>query len=210
MHAAGVSPEEVDVVLCTHLHVDHVGWNTRLQDGRWVPTFPNAKYLMSQGDHQHFSSLIGQPKTSALTANTYNDSVLPVVEAGQAVFVTGDEEIDHGLRLTPAPGHTPGQVRLDLSSGGRLACFCGDVLHHPLQVPLWHWRTRVCFDPDQARDTRRTVLEHCAESGALLLPAHFAEPHGGYVEAHQDSFRLLWPSSPGGARSGAVPADHVA
>jgi glyoxylase-like metal-dependent hydrolase (beta-lactamase superfamily II) len=200
LRAAGVAPEEVDVVLCTHLHVDHVGWNTRLENGQWVPTFPNAKYLMSRADHAYYATAAANPDTKALTRNTYNDSVLPVVEAALAVFVEGNEEIDTGLTMTPAAGHTPGQVRLNLDSAGRLACFCGDVLHHPLQVPLWHWRTNVCVDPDKARDTRRDVLAHCAESGALLLPAHFADPHGGYVTERAGRFELHWPHTPGARR----------
>jgi len=204
LRAAGVAPETVGLVLCTHLHVDHVGWNTRLADGRWVPTFANAKYLMARRDHEYYAALAARPDTKALTRNTYVDSVLPVVEAGQAVFVEGQEELAAGLTLQPAPGHTPGQVRLDLRSGGRMACFCGDALHHPLQVPLWHWRTTVCTDPDQARDTRREVLQHCADSGALLLPAHFPAPHGAYIDAVGESFRLEWPESPGAPRRARV------
>jgi glyoxylase-like metal-dependent hydrolase (beta-lactamase superfamily II) len=201
LRAAGVAPEEVDLVLCTHLHVDHVGWNTRLENGRWVPTFPNARYLVSRKDHEHYARLAADPGTKALTRNTFNDSVLPIVEAGLATFIEGEEELADGLRLRPATGHTPGQVRLDLSSGGRMACFCGDVLHHPLQVPLWHWRSVVCSDPERACETRREVLEHCAESGALLLPAHFAAPHGGYVASRGPSFAITWPETPGAAMS---------
>ena len=198
LRAAGIEPEEVDVVFCTHLHVDHVGWNTRLADGRWVPTFPNARYLFSRGDFEHFDRAMSLPGTSQMTRNTFTDSVLPIVEAGQAVYVDDGEEIAKGLSLEAAPGHTPGQMCLNLRSGGRLACFCGDVLHHPLQVPLWHWRTRICTDPDQSRDSRRRMLEQCEQTGALLLPAHFIAPHGGYIEHRNDSFGILWPEAPGG------------
>jgi glyoxylase-like metal-dependent hydrolase (beta-lactamase superfamily II) len=186
--AAGVRPEEVDVVLCTHLHVDHVGWNTRLSDGKWVPTFPNAKYVMSKLDHEFYSMAAKNPATKALTRNVYQDSVLPIVEAGLASLVDGTEEIDEGLRLIPAPGHTPGQVCLTLTSAGERAIFCGDVLHNPLQSPLWRWRTRVCTDPDQARVTRKQILEFCAEHHALLLPAHFAYPHGSHIRMKGDEF----------------------
>lgn len=200
LREAEVDPKRVDLVLCTHLHVDHVGWNTQLDNGRWIPTFPNAKYLMSRRDHEHFASATTQER-NAVSRHVYQDSILPVVEAGLATFVEGDERLDRDIRLLPAPGHTPGQVRLDLQSGRRIACFCGDVLHHPLQVPLWKWRTKVCVDPDQARDTRRKVLESCADSGALMLPAHFAHPHGGYVDRVGDDFSLIWPQTPGAERN---------
>ena len=200
LRAAGVAPEDVDIVFCTHLHVDHVGWNTRLEDGRWVPTFPNARYLISKPDFEHFTRAVKLPTTTQMTRNTFADSVLPIVEAGLATFIEGTEEIDHGLQLSPAPGHTPGQARLDLRSGGRMACFCGDVLHHPLQVPLWHWRARVDVDPDLGRQTRRQLLEHCVETGSLLLPAHFAHPHGAYINADGGTFSLEWPVQPGAPR----------
>lgn len=185
---AGVKPEDIDVVLCTHLHVDHVGWNTKLDNGRWVPTFPNARYLMSRVDNEYYAAAASDPATKPLTRHTYNDSVLPVIECCMAHFVEGAEEIGPGLVLRPSPGHTPGHVCLDVNSKGRRALFCGDVLHHPLQIPLWHWRTRVCYDPDQARDTRREVLEYCAENDVLLLPQHFASPHGAYVKSSAGTF----------------------
>ncbi len=171
LQAAGVAPEDVDVVLCTHLHVDHVGWNTRLDGGRWVPTFPNAQYLMSRADHDYFASTARDAETPELVRNTYNDSVLPVVEQKLAVMVEGTEELADGLRLVPAPGHTPGQVRLDLSSAGQRAVFCGDVLHHPsAPTPTRHatlgarcWRT--------ARNTAQCCCRRTSPSRmARVLP----------------------------------------
>jgi hypothetical protein len=118
-----VQPEEIDFVMCTHLHVDHVGWNTRLENGNWVPTFPNAKYVMSRTDHDHWSALAKKSDTEVYQVNTYNDSVLPIVEAGKAEFVSGLHAMCGCLTLKPAPGHTPGQIRVDLDSRGKRAIF---------------------------------------------------------------------------------------
>ncbi|QIL80003.1 MBL fold metallo-hydrolase [Diaphorobacter sp. HDW4A] len=206
LRVAGVTPEEVDIVFCSHLHADHVGWNTQLLDGRWVPTFPNAKYLMSRKDYEYSVQIAHDETAMQSRRNTYFDSVLPVVEAGQAIFVDGHEELDHGLVLRPAPGHTPGQTRLDLTSGSRMACFCGDVLHNPLQVPLWQWSTSACADPVESARSRRAVLEHCVETGAMLMPAHFAHPYSAYIQAAGDSFGILWPNRPGALRGDSTPA----
>jgi len=188
----GVEPEEIDFVLCTHLHVDHVGWNTRLENGRWVPTFPNAKHLMSRTEHEFWSARAKAPETPEGTRNVYNDSVLPVVEAGKAVLIDGSHQVDDCLTIKPAPGHTPGHYRVDLASEGRMAVFPGDALHNPVQVPLWRWNSRFCEDPAQARETRRELLGFCAEQRALLMPAHFAEPHAAYVKAKGDAFELAF------------------
>lgn len=192
LHAAGVDSTSVDLVLCTHLHIDHVGWNTFLDNGRWVPTFPNARYLMASADLDYFAKAANDGQLSPASANTYYDSVLPIVEAGLVTIVKGDEDLGEGLRLVPAPGHTPGQVRLDLTSQGSQATFAGDVLHNPLQVPLWHWRTRVCVDPEQACVTRKQVLEHCASTGSLLMPAHFPLPSAGRIRHAGDAFSIAF------------------
>ncbi len=193
LRAAGVAPEQVDFVMCTHLHVDHVGWNTRLENGKWVPTFPNAKYVMSRVDHDHWAHVAKQPGSKAFEVNTYNDSVLPIVEAKKAEFVGAGEHAMCGcLTLKPAPGHTPGQIRLDLDSRGKRAIFPGDALHNPVQVPLWKWNSVFCEDRDLARKTRNTLLGDCVEQGALLMPAHFAPPHAAYIKAKGDRFALDW------------------
>ena len=118
--------------------------------------------------------------------------MLPVVEAKKAEFVSGEHSMCGCLTLKPAPGHTPGQIRLDLESRGRRAIFPGDALHNPVQVPLWKWNSRFCEDLDQARATRQTLLADCVEQGALLMPAHFAPPHAAYVAAKGDRFALDW------------------
>ncbi len=188
---AGVHPEEVDFVLCTHLHTDHVGWNTRLENGRWVPTFPNAKYLFSKTDYEYWGE---KNRSGPALDNAYNDSVLPVVEAGRAVLVAdGDgHTIDERFEIAPAPGHTPGHVTLKLVSKGESALFTGDIMHHPIQVHEPDWNSRFCEWPDEAAKTRRRVLESIADTATLMLPAHFAAPHCGYVRSDGDSFRFAF------------------
>src|SRR4029077_6451439 len=156
--AAGARPDEIDLVMCTHLHVDHVGWNTQLKGGKWVPTFPNAKYVMSRTDHAHWAALAKKFGTEAYQVNTYNDSVLPVVEARKAEFVSGEHAMCGCFKLKPTPGHTPGQMRVDLESKGKRAIFAGDALHNPVQVPLWKWNSVFCEDRDLARQSRNTLL----------------------------------------------------
>ena len=192
LKAAGVTPDQVDMVMCTHLHVDHVGWNTQLKNGKWVPTFPNAKYVMSTTDHDHWAAVAKRPGSVPFEVNTYNDSVLPIVEAKKAEFVSGEHAMCGCFTIKPAPGHTPGQIRLDLESRGKRAIFPGDALHNPVQVPLWKWNSCFCEDSDLARKTRNTLLGDCAEQGALLMPAHFAPPHAAYVKAKGDRFELDW------------------
>ena len=185
---AGVRPEEIDLVMCTHLHADHVGWNTRLDSGRWVPTFPKARYVFSKADYDHYLALDREGK-APVNHGSFRDSVLPVVEAGQAQMVTGAAAIDEHLMLEPAPGHTPGSMVLKLaagSSGGAL--LCGDVLHHAIQVYHPEWNSFVCADAALARQSRRTVLEHCSGTGALLMPTHFGAPFVCHIEAKAGGF----------------------
>ena len=193
LREAGVEPEQIDFVMCTHLHVDHVGWNTKLENGKWVPTFPNAKYVMSKTDHDFWAIEAEKAETEKFIVNTYNDSVLPIVEAKKAEFVAGGEHAMCGcLTLKPAPGHTPGQIRLDLESRGKRAIFSGDALHNPVQVHLWKWNSVFCEDRDLARKTRQALLGDCVEQGALLMPAHFAPPHAAYIKEKGDRFELDW------------------
>ena len=188
--AAGVQPEDVDFVLCTHLHVDHVGWNTRLVDGRWVPTFPNAKYVFSRKEydlwHNRYST--GEAVPVPLV---FEDSVLPVVEAGQAVIVEDDHQIDDGMWIESSPGHTPGHVMLNLASGADRALMSGDVIHHPLQLVRPDWSCRACEDPVQSARTRTAMLERVADTGTLLCPAHFSSPTMGHVVTERgDGYRF--------------------
>jgi glyoxylase-like metal-dependent hydrolase (beta-lactamase superfamily II) len=187
LEAAGVRPEEVDIVMCTHLHVDHVGWNTKLVDGRWVPTFPNAKYVFARKEHDFWEQR-QKDGTEGPVPNVYDDSVLPVVEAGQAVLVDSDHELDHGISLEPAPGHTPGNVVLNLSSGGSDAVLTGDVMHHPLQLVRPEWSSRACEDHIQSAKTRRALIERYADTDTMIAPAHFASPTMGHIIRKRENF----------------------
>jgi glyoxylase-like metal-dependent hydrolase (beta-lactamase superfamily II) len=184
LRAAGIKPEDVDYVLCTHLHGDQVGWNTQLVDGRWVPTFPKAKYVFSKTELDYWDPTRGLPDGSGgkqLAGTrfqiTFDDSVLPIIESGQAMVVDGTHQLGDGLLIEPAPGHTPGHVTLKLSSQNQEGLFVGDILHHPIQVHFPDWNSRVCSLAEPARRTRRHVLEHCAEHNSLMIPAHFMAPY---------------------------------
>ncbi len=176
----GLAPEDIDLVLCTHLHNDHVGWNTRLRDGQWVPTFPKAKYLMSRLDFDFVGSLPPDRPEAELCLASYQDSVLPVVAAGQAELIETNHvvarELDHGIWMEPAPGHTPGTMLIHAESAGRRALFCGDVIHHPIQIvePALHIDGE--FDTPRATASRRRMLEACADRDIMLFPAHFPDP----------------------------------
>jgi len=188
MAEAGVQPEQIDIVMCTHLHMDHVGWNTRLDNGRWVPTFPNARYVFSQADYDHYLALDRDPEKGPVNHGSFRDSVLPVVDAGLAQMVSGVHTVDEHLSIEPAPGHTPGTVAIKLASRGERAVFCGDILHHAVQVFHPEWNSFACADATNARKSRRRVLEDCAGSGALLMPAHFGAPFVCHIDERGSRF----------------------
>jgi glyoxylase-like metal-dependent hydrolase (beta-lactamase superfamily II) len=183
---AGARPEQVDAVMCTHLHNDHVGWNTRLDNGQWVPTFPNARYLFNRLDFEHFKTI--DPAKQPGNALAFQDSVAPIAGAGLADFVEGRHPVDEHFTLEPAPGHTPGTMFITLRSRDARAVFCGDILHQAIQVFHPEWNSFACEDAENARRSRRKVLEHCAGSGALLLPTHFGAPFVCRVDAKGDAF----------------------
>ncbi len=169
---AGVTPDDIDVVMCTHLHADHIGWNTRLENGRWVPTFPNARYLVGATELAHWLSEEGtQPGTH--NHGAFADSVLPLLEAQLVEDVSEGFSLATGLNIFACPGHSPGQIGLDLDCGvaGR-ARFCGDALHSPVHVFRPDWSTAFCHDPQQAALTRKRLLAQAADEDVVLLPAH--------------------------------------
>lgn len=192
--AAGVKPEEVTQVFCTHLHADHVGWNTRLVDGRWVPTFPNARYLFAREEyefwergHRAWIKDGGQP----LNHGSFADSVLPVVEAGRADIVAADHEIDQGLYLQAGFGHTPGCCMLHAKSGRAHGIFIGDIMHTPVQLANPSLSSRFCEDPVASAQVRTTLTQTYAGTETRLFPTHFPDMIGTRIARHLDGFKTV-------------------
>jgi len=177
--AAGVRPTDVDIVMCSHLHVDHVGWNTRLENGTWVPTFPNARYLISKREWEYWCSQAGITSLQR-TGDFISDSVVPIMASGQADLIDDRYGFSECIGIEPAHGHTPGQFVVRISAGGKEAILSADLLHTPLQLRYPHWSTNFCVDPELARRTREDFLNrHC--NGPLVFPAHFPGPCGGRI-----------------------------
>jgi glyoxylase-like metal-dependent hydrolase (beta-lactamase superfamily II) len=187
--ALGLAPEGIDFVFCTHLHSDHVGWNTRRVDGRWVPTFPNARYIMARRDldWRRAHNMIAPPEHYA---DSFDESVLPVVEAGQAELVGADYALDDEVRIEPLPGHTPGHFGVHLSSRGAEAIMIGDLMHSPVQCAEPDWGADSDGDPALARQVRRRFLEAHADSDRLVLTAHFPSPSIGHIRRQGRAFRF--------------------
>lgn len=189
LSAAGFTPETVDLVIHTHLHTDHVGWNTREMDGEWVPTFPNARHVTSRAERDFWAGHdMDEPRKQM-----FRDSVIPVEEAGLLDTIdvpAGGAEIVPGLRLIPTPGHTPGHVAVQVTSRSATALITGDCIHHPVQFAHPAIGSCVDIDPEQAEVTRRELLASLAGTGALVLGTHFAPPTAGHVILHGDAYRL--------------------
>jgi glyoxylase-like metal-dependent hydrolase (beta-lactamase superfamily II) len=192
--AFGVAPEEIDFVLCTHLHVDHVGWNTRLVDGRWVPTFPNARYVMGVKDYDHFLAGHDAASEDARRISAFADSVLPIVAAGRAVLIDGEHEIDDAIRIEPWPGHSPGHQIVHVAGDRAGGVMTGDCFHHPIQLLHPEWHTGYCVDPVWSARQRRRLLERFADTPTLIFPAHFLPPAAGRIERAGDAFRFAFVS----------------
>lgn len=190
---AGIRPEDVDFVMCTHLHADHVGWNTRLVDGRWVPTFPNARYLFGRTEFAYWQE-VGSSARGWGQEGVFEDSVLPCMEAGLATLVDDGYCVDDMLTVQAAPGHTAGHAVIRAWSAGAGGLFTGDSMHTPLQVVYPHVNSKACAQPDLARQTRLRLLAQAADDNLLLLPTHFPPPFCGRVRRDGDGFRYL----PGG------------
>ncbi len=172
----GFGREVVDRVLCTHLHFDHVGWNTVREDGAWVPTFPNARYLVGEKEWGFWEHEVDRYAPEAK-----HDSVLPIFEAGLADLVAMDHRVSDEVRLVPTPGHTPGHVSVRVESRGEQAIITGDLFHHPLQMAHPEWRDTADVDADLARETRLRFLERHADAPVLVLGTHFASPTAGRI-----------------------------
>lgn len=186
---AGVPAASVDYVLCTHLHWDHVGWNTMLVDGQWRPTFPKAKYIVDRLEFEYWHSRY-MARDASLHLRALEDSILPVAEAGQLVLVENGFCIDDNLVIERTAGHTPGSIVIHLESLGQKAVFSGDVVHHPIQVVRPEWSSIACSDPEQSARARRLFVERHCDSSRLVLPAHFPSPTAGYIRSQGKHLRF--------------------
>jgi glyoxylase-like metal-dependent hydrolase (beta-lactamase superfamily II) len=211
LREAGVAPEDVDIVVNTHIHYDHVGWNTQSRDGEWVPTFPNATYLIPRDDYLYFDPEGPGPGRGRAPRDeherirwegsklVFNDSIAPIHRAGQAVLWEDSHRIDGNLLLEAAPGHTPGSSVLTLRSGTDRAVFVGDMLHSPVQVLEPAWNSCFCDDLQRAARTRASFLSRAAEQRELVIPAHWPGHGAAEVRRDGDGFAITdWASFPRG------------
>jgi glyoxylase-like metal-dependent hydrolase (beta-lactamase superfamily II) len=184
MTEAGFPPESIDTVLCTHLHVDHVGWNTKLVDGKWVPTFPKARYLFGKTEYQYWRDDTAEPDKVAV----FNDSVKPVVDAGQAELIASDHRLCEEVSVIPTPGHSPGHMSVLIESGGEQGLLSGDVAHHPCQMAHLDWSSTVDTDEAQSAATRRELFGRFADTPTLLIGGHFS---AGQIKRDGNAFRFV-------------------
>lgn len=189
LEKAGYKREDIDRVFCTHLHFDHVGWNTMLQDQKWIPTFLRARYLFAEKEFNYWKD---HPEREVEDDHAgIRDSVMPVFEAGLVDLIPEDYSISEEISLFPTFGHTPFHVSALIKSDGKQAVITGDVLHHPCQIAYPEWETLYDTDKEQARNSRRALLEHFAETDTLIIGSHFAAPTAGYVRRDKNGFRFI-------------------
>jgi glyoxylase-like metal-dependent hydrolase (beta-lactamase superfamily II) len=191
LKAHNLAPKDIDYVMCTHLHGDHVGWNTQKVNGEWVPTFPNAKYVLSQKEFDVTQAMGDKnPRVSA-----FNESVLPIVASGQAQLVSNDFALDDEVWLEPSPGHTPDHFSVRLASRDEDAVMCGDLMHSPVQCLHPEWVAMPDYDPALAQQTRRGFLERYADTASLVCTAHFPLPSVGRIVSKNGSFAFDYEAS---------------
>lgn len=188
LEGAGFAPDSIDTVLCTHLHVDHVGWNTMLVDGAWAPTFPKARYLIGRAEYDYW--LAEEASNAAPERSSFHDSVKPVFEAGLVDLVETDHQVSDEVSLEPTLGHTPGHVSVRIRSKGKEALITGDFAHHPCQLAHPEWGSRADFDPQASAATRRRMFGALEGSHVLVIGTHFAAPTAGYVVRDGDVWRF--------------------
>jgi glyoxylase-like metal-dependent hydrolase (beta-lactamase superfamily II) len=184
MAASGFPVESIDTVLCTHLHVDHVGWNTRLVDGKWLPTFPNARYLFGRTEYEHWRDHSDTEDKLAV----FKDSVQPIVDAGRAELIASDASLTEEIILLSTPGHSPGHVSILIRSEGEQALLTGDVAHHPCQMAHLDWSSTADSDPAQSPGTRRELFARFADTATLLIGGHF---DAGHIKRVGDAFKFI-------------------
>ena len=185
--AAGFPPETIDTVLCTHLHVDHVGWNTMLVDNQWVPTFPKARYLFGRVEYEHWIT----QRERADMLPVFADSISPIFQRGLAELVEWDHQICPEIRLLPSTGHTPGHVSVQISSNGMRALITGDFAHHPCQLAHPEWSSTADHDPAAAEATRRRIFNTLAGKPVLVIGTHFAGPTAGHLIRDGITYKLV-------------------
>jgi glyoxylase-like metal-dependent hydrolase (beta-lactamase superfamily II) len=183
LKAAGFSVADIDVVMCTHLHPDHTGWNTRLENGRWVPTFPNARYVFGKAEFDYWTA-----HNAKAEVPTFVDSVLPVVQANRAELVSNDFAIGDHMRILPTPGHTPGHLAFAFGKDKDAAIFSGDAIHSPLQTRYPEVSPKFDVDQGQAAKTRRNLLERLCDTETLCCTAHFPSPSAARIKRRGDGF----------------------
>jgi glyoxylase-like metal-dependent hydrolase (beta-lactamase superfamily II) len=190
LKAEGLSFDDIDYVMCTHLHIDHSGWNTVLRDGRWVPTFPRAKYVFHKREYAAWeaSTKAGETRPGG-GGSVFTMNCEPVVAAGQALLVDDDFSLDDCITIEPTPGHTPCHCCVHINSRGQHAVITGDLMHHALQIHRPSWSTMFCWDPIEAADSRTRFLASVADTDTKILPIHFPNPSVGRVESNGDRFR---------------------
>lgn len=189
LQKASYHREDIDTVMCTHLHVDHVGWNTMLVDGNWVPTFPNARYLFAQQEFEYWDSVDAEGDDD-INQGVMADSVRPVMEAGLVDLVGLDHRVCDEVYLEPTTGHTPGHVSVHIESEGEQALITGDCIHHPCQIEKLHWSSTADFDKDASAATRRSLMDKYADQDILIIGTHFAGPTAGHLKSRGDSYWL--------------------
>ena len=182
--AAGFAPDSIDTVLCTHLHVDHVGWNTQLVDGKWVPTFPKARYVFGKTEYEHWRDHSDAPDKAAV----FGDSVMPIADAGKADLVPNDHRLSDEITLISTPGHSPGHFSVHISSDGQQGLLTGDVAHHPCQIAHLDWSSTADSDPKQSAETRRALFGRFADTPTLVIGGHF---NAGHIRREGDSFKFI-------------------
>jgi glyoxylase-like metal-dependent hydrolase (beta-lactamase superfamily II) len=191
MAELGWSRDSVQAVICTHLHVDHVGWNTMLEGGKLVPTFPRARYLIGRVEHEHWRALEHRhPDVAAEQRAVFADSVQPLFDAGLVDLVETDHRLSEAIKLVPTPGHTPGHVSVAIESRGQRALITGDIMHHPCQIGRPAWVTEFDEDPAAATDMRHAMLAELADQPVLVIGTHFSAPTAGHIQREGESYRF--------------------
>ena len=181
---AGYERKQIDTVLCTHLHVDHVGWNTMLVEDKWVPTFPNARYLIARSEYEYWNGQEGE----GINMNVMDDSVRPVFDAGLVDLIDTNHRVCDEVCLEPTPGHTPGHVSVHITSKGEHALITGDCFHHPCQVAHTEWASTADFDKSASTTTRQALLEKYGNEDVLVIGTHFATPTAGHFRKNEGGY----------------------